>query len=56
MEYVNGGELYFHLSKFGAFDESRAKFYGAELLLALECLHGKGIVYRQVQQHNEGIT
>ncbi|KAL7749916.1 hypothetical protein RI367_004792 [Sorochytrium milnesiophthora] len=52
MEYVNGGELFFHLSQQGKFPEARAKFYGAEILLALQCLHGKGIVYRDLKLEN----
>jgi hypothetical protein len=49
MEYANGGELFFHLSQSGRFEEPRAKFYIAEILLALQCLHGKGIVYRDLK-------
>ncbi|KAJ3359576.1 RAC-alpha serine/threonine-protein kinase [Allomyces javanicus] len=52
MEYVNGGELFFHLSQSGRFPEKRAKFYAAEILLALQCLHGKGIVYRDLKLEN----
>ena len=48
MEYVNGGELFFHISNFGRFSEERVRFYSAEILLALEYLHSKGVIYRQV--------
>ena len=40
------GELFFHLRKAKRLDEKRAKLYAAEIILALEYLHGKGIVYR----------
>jgi protein-serine/threonine kinase len=39
MEFINGGEIFHHLSKFGKFSEPMAKFYMAELVLALEYLH-----------------
>lgn len=34
MDYVNGGELFFHLEQ-SAFSEQRVKFYAAEIVLAL---------------------
>lgn len=48
MEYVNGGELFWHLSKDGYFKEARGRFYAAEILSALTYLHGRGIIYRFV--------
>uniref|UniRef100_A0A8C1W730 non-specific serine/threonine protein kinase n=1 Tax=Cyprinus carpio TaxID=7962 RepID=A0A8C1W730_CYPCA len=38
MEYANGGELFFHLSRERVFTEDRARFYGAEIVSALEYL------------------
>uniref|UniRef100_A0A183KTP4 PH domain-containing protein n=1 Tax=Schistosoma curassoni TaxID=6186 RepID=A0A183KTP4_9TREM len=46
MEYVNGGELFFHLQRDRVFSEERAKFYGAEITLALGYLHHQNVVYR----------
>ncbi|EEC06033.1 cAMP-dependent protein kinase catalytic subunit, putative [Ixodes scapularis] len=51
-EYVNGGELFFHLSRERVFTEERTRFYGAEILLALEYLHGQGIIYRDLKLEN----
>lgn len=46
MDYINGGELFVHLTREGGFPLERVRFYGAELVLALEHLHKNGIVYR----------
>lgn len=35
MQYVNGGELFFHLSRDRVFSEERTRFYGAEIISAL---------------------
>ena len=47
-----GGELFTHLRKAFKFNEDRAKFYAAELVLAIEYLHGKGIIYRDLKPEN----
>lgn len=39
MDFVQGGELFFHLKKEKRFSESRTKFYAAEILLAIDYLH-----------------
>ena len=39
MEFVNGGELFYHLQMAGKFEEARVRFYMAEIVLALEYLH-----------------
>ena len=52
MDYVSGGELFFHLKKEGRFSEERVIFYIAELVLVLEYLHRHGIVYRDLKPEN----
>uniref|UniRef100_A0A674DUF9 non-specific serine/threonine protein kinase n=1 Tax=Salmo trutta TaxID=8032 RepID=A0A674DUF9_SALTR len=52
MEYANGGELFFHLSRDRVFTEDRARFYGAEIVSALEYLHSRDVVYRDLKLEN----
>jgi serine/threonine protein kinase len=47
-DFKSGGELFWHLQRETRFGEDRAKFYIAELILALEHLHKYNIVYRCV--------
>ncbi|WWC62909.1 uncharacterized protein I303_105507 [Kwoniella dejecticola CBS 10117] len=51
-DYKCGGELFWHLQKEGRFSEDRARFYIAELILALEHLHKYDIVYRDLKPEN----
>jgi hypothetical protein len=52
LDYCAGGELFFHLGKMGKFSEPLAKFYTAEIVLAIEYLHNLGIVYRDLKPEN----
>ena len=52
MPFLNGGELFQHLRKFRTFDEEKVRFYGAQIALALQYLHEKGIVYRDLKPEN----
>ena len=52
MEYVNGGDLMFQIQRARRFDEARARFYAAEVILALMFLHRHFIVYRDLKLDN----
>jgi serine/threonine protein kinase len=52
MEFMRGGELYFHLKNERTFVDGRVRLYAAELVLVLEHLHSHGIVYRDLKPEN----
>lgn len=55
MEFVNGGDLMYHIQS-RPFSLTDCKFYAAQVLLALEYLHGKGILYRDLKLDNILLT
>lgn len=52
IEFVNGGDLMFHMQRQRRLLEEHARFYAAEICLALNYLHDKGIVYRDLKLDN----
>ncbi|CAG7785465.1 unnamed protein product [Allacma fusca] len=51
-DYVCGGELFSYLRSAGHFSSSTSSFYAAEIVSALEYLHAKHIVYRDLKPEN----
>jgi protein-serine/threonine kinase len=51
-EFMQGGELFFHLHKEKRFDNEKAKFYIVEIILALEYLHSRKMLYRDLKPPN----
>ena len=52
MDYISNGDLSQHLSMKGRFNEKEIRFIIAEIVLALEHLHGCGIIYRDLKLEN----
>ncbi|XP_033764087.1 protein kinase C iota type-like isoform X1 [Pecten maximus] len=52
IEFVSGGDLMFHMQRQRRLPEEHARFYGAEICLALNFLHERGIVYRDLKLDN----
>lgn len=52
MEYMKGGDFANLLEGIGAFDEGAAKYYLAQLILAVDYLHSKQIIHRDLKPDN----
>ncbi|KFO28016.1 protein kinase C iota type-like [Fukomys damarensis] len=52
LDYVNGGDLLFHMQRQRILHEQHARFYSAEIGLAFNYLHQRGILYRNLKQDN----
>ena len=51
-EYAVGGDLYSLLQQFGRLEENHCRQYAAEITLALEYCHERGIIHRDVKPDN----
>ena len=51
-EYMPGGEMFYHLHNCEHFSERKAKFYIAEIILAIDHLHKNNILYRDLKPEN----
>jgi len=52
LEYLPGGELLKLIRKAVFMSEEDTRFYLAEIVIAVESLHNKGIVYRDLKPEN----
>lgn len=52
MDFNSGGSLLFHLQKAFKFHFDQAKFYVAEIVIALQFLHYNGIIHRDLKPSN----
>jgi serine/threonine protein kinase len=51
-EFMPGGELFFHLYREKRFNNDKTKFYAVEIILAIEFLHKKNMMYRDLKPEN----
>uniref|UniRef100_A0A336LXS4 3-phosphoinositide-dependent protein kinase 1 n=1 Tax=Culicoides sonorensis TaxID=179676 RepID=A0A336LXS4_CULSO len=52
MTYAKNGDLLPYINKVGSFDLDCTKFYAAELVLAMEQMHCKGVAHRDLKPEN----
>eukprot|EP00743_Colponemidia_sp_Colp-15_P004875 GILK01005253.1.p1 GENE.GILK01005253.1~~GILK01005253.1.p1 ORF type:complete len:630 (-),score=128.41 GILK01005253.1:126-2015(-) len=52
LDFLHGGELFFHLKRQKRFSEDAVRFYASEIILALEHLHSMNVVHRDIKPEN----
>jgi len=52
LDFIGGGDLFYHLRKYKKFPEPTVRFWAAEIITALDCLHKQSIVYRDLKPEN----
>lgn len=56
MEYLPGGDLMSHLIRLDSFTEEQTRFYIAQLVEAVHCIHRMGYIHRDVKPDNIVLT
>lgn len=49
MDYYENGDLSVYMTRGQVFDEYTAKFFISEIILAIQYLHSKNIIYRDLK-------
>jgi len=52
MEYVPGGELFYYIRLYGNLSTEITRFYCAEIILVIEYLHSRNLIYRDLNPEN----
>ncbi len=52
LDLCTGGDLFYHLGVREMFEENEARFFIAEVLLAIEYIHSLNVVYRDLKPEN----
>jgi serine/threonine protein kinase len=52
LDYCPGGDLAYHLNKKQIFEEEEARFFIAEIILAIEYIHSLDVIYRDLKPEN----
>ena len=52
LDFMQGGDLFYHLHHYKYFTEEMARFFAAEIVLALQDLHTHNILYRDLKPEN----
>ena len=51
-EFIQGGDLFYHIHSGSKFSNERTKFYIIEIILAIEFLHNNNMIYRDLKPEN----
>jgi cGMP-dependent protein kinase len=56
MEYIKGKELFDIIHEIGLLNKSQAMFYGASIMLAINYLHNRQFIFRDIKPENIMVT